>query len=283
MSAHGPRTPSRSPVRYDLGMGRNLFLLLMLVLAGLVGWLAGSGGSGAPAPVRTSRGGETSEYRITELELRVERLESRLAAATAGAPPPAPAAQAEQERPVQMRDWLQRAVRPGVTAARGATAQGAPTDGGMTPRQRYEEILERAGPASEEGAQAAFELGYLARNDRDYAASDACFERVQRAVAADSAASAWAEFQLGWNRRFAGDVAASEAHFRRVIDHPAARAGTKAAARYAIAGTRREQGDPAGARSELEALVEAAKPHAVDPTAGYYVGLARQMLDAGGG
>jgi len=264
-------------------MGRNLFLVLFLVLAGLVGWLAGSGSGGAVAPVRTSRAGEASEYRVTELELRVDRLESRLAALSEAAPAAAPVAPPEPRRVEATRDFLTRALRPGATGESAAVAPSAPPDGGKTPRQRYEEILDRASFGSEEWAQAAFELGYIARNEKDYAAADGFFERVQRAVASDSASYAWAEFQLGWNDKFAGDADGSVTHFRRLIDHPAARSGTKAAARFAIAGTRREQGDASGGRAELEALVEAARPDAADPSTSYYVGLARNLLDAGGG
>ncbi len=260
-------------------MGRAFAVSAAFALVGLVGWLAGSSRE-APAPARTlaPRADPLAEFRLAEIERRIGQLEALLRREEPSRPPEQPArpgsgqagtaatrASADEIAGTAFtaaakREWLdryrlQQSVADRLEVLRAASAHTAP--GGTTQGRRgfFEEVLASTTPGSDEWAQASFGLGYLAREDRDFAASDACFTRVQDAAPRDSASHAMAGFQLGWNRKFAGDARASEAHFRAFLVHPAAAWGTKAAARYAIANTRLEEGDLAGARAELEALL----------------------------
>lgn len=301
-------------------MGRTIVLAGAIVVAGLLVRLAVPWeGDGASPPRRTERSDAVSEYRVLELEQRVDRLEALLrdalrrtpddqaggardpaptatpASPSAPASTPAPSsepatspssARTAADREAHRREWLERYRRQLTPEARlgvlhDAGVQIGKYDGNAALREFLREIHDGAERGSEEWSKSAFELGYLARTERDLAAADELFRRVQGAVAPESVSNSWAEFQLGWNRRFEGDAPASEAHFRRVIAHPAAEPGTRAAARYAIANSRQEQGDSAGARAELEALVEESKEHPGDGALTYYAGLAKKLLERG--
>jgi len=281
---------------------RILAAVALLVGVGVIAFLVGSQGAEPPAS-RAARDDPRVEdllYRIAALEDQMRSLEMRLNEAPAAAPKakdapslePKPAgkerAPEEKKRASEAlrSEWVQRVANAPAgpqqaAAVRDGHAQLKEHGVGDEARRFLQRVLDRVGPASEAGLQAAITLGHWFRHDKDYARAEELYRQVERLTPAGSARSAEAIFQLAWNRHFQADYAGARREFERALQAPEIDPGTAAAARYAVAGMKRDSDDEAGARADFERVVAMAREHPGHGGVQYYVRLAKQRLAEG--